>query len=223
MMVIEQKFSIREALKVGFNAFVDNIVLLIQLLVGIFGIGFTCILIAVITEIILIPTLLISTFALIVGNIILAIALYSLYLVMKIGLTGIYLDIIDGKKVTFSTLFARKHLIGKAFVVSWLYALMVAIGHMFFIVPGIILAIVYYFALYEVIDRDCGIIEAFSRSRQITHGVRWKLLCYGLINWAVSSSPLFIFKSIISLGETYIYRQLDKRELRMFMNTSFFN
>lgn len=53
-------------------------------------------------------------------------------------------------------------------------------GLIFFIVPGIILAIMFSFATYFVLDKGLSPLEALKESRRITAGHKWQLFVLGL-------------------------------------------
>lgn len=227
-MAAIQKFSIRSALKFGFNAFIDHIWLFIQLIFAFIGLSIATALVSY-TLFVGLNKLHVAgimglngvfatftTYALVVFT-----AAWTLRLIVTIGITGIYLDIVDEKKVSVSTLFNQNHLVLKALLASWLYSFLVLLGLMLCIVPGIMIAVIYNFFLYELVDRNCGIFEAFTRSAAITKGSRLKLFQYLVIDWIVSW-VFIVLKPITTLGEAYIYRQLDQRELHNFLNTPIF-
>lgn len=56
----------------------------------------------------------------------------------------------------------------------------IVIGLILLIVPGIILALMFMFVSYIVIDRSMGPIEALQESRRITDGHKWNLLGFAL-------------------------------------------
>ncbi len=63
---------------------------------------------------------------------------------------------------------------------SLLVALAVLAGLILLIVPGIIVGLALSFALYVVIDKDLGPVEAFKESMRLTKGNRLKLLYLAL-------------------------------------------
>jgi uncharacterized membrane protein len=63
----------------------------------------------------------------------------------------------------------------KFFFASILSGLAVGIGIILLIVPGVILALMFLFVKYIVIDRELGPIEALKESRRITAGHKWQL------------------------------------------------
>jgi uncharacterized membrane protein len=56
---------------------------------------------------------------------------------------------------------------------------MVMVGLLLFIVPGIWLGLKYGQAMNALVDRNCGVIEAFKYSSKITEGHKAKLMLLG--------------------------------------------
>ena len=61
-----------------------------------------------------------------------------------------------------------------------IFWIMVYIGLLLLIVPGIYILLTYCFYGLEIIDRGLGPVEALSRSAKITKGEKWNLLRLGL-------------------------------------------
>lgn len=75
-----------------------------------------------------------------------------------------------------------------------LYGVMVIIGMIAFIIPGIYLAIRYGFFWYGIIDGHKGVMESFQESARITDGVKWQLILFALASMGV------IFLGMLVLG-----------------------
>ncbi len=59
--------------------------------------------------------------------------------------------------------------------VTILFGLMMGLGMLLLIVPGLIVLVVFFFSPFIVIDRATGPIEALKASMEITKGHRWQL------------------------------------------------
>lgn len=68
-----------------------------------------------------------------------------------------------------------------AFVVLVIYSLTVTIGTIFFVVPGIFLAVSFVFAQPAVILEDAGVLESFRRSWNLASGNRLQLFGLGVL------------------------------------------
>lgn len=93
--------------------------------------------------------------------------------------------------------------------------LIILIGLIFFIVPGIIFALKYFFVSTILVDQDLKIGESLRKSSQLTKGVRFELLLLsfvfllvsilGLLALGVGFLPALI---VIYLADAYVYNQL---------------
>lgn len=129
-------------------------------------------------------------------------------------------------------------LIVRFVVVQLVLILLFMLGVLLFIIPGIIIALSYFFVTEVLIDQDTSAKKVFRISEKLTEGVKWSLLGYimiiGLfgvivaaINWyyfgfsnppplwatylqlAVSS---FIVTPLVSQSSVYLYKDLKRQE-----------
>jgi uncharacterized membrane protein len=133
-----------------------------------------------------------------------------------LGLTKIALDLADRRTPQFSDLWAPAPLFLNYLVAEILFGLMLAIGLVLFIVPGIIVAIVFGLYSYVIVDRGAGPIEALSRSAALTKGVRMDLFIFGLLIIGINILGalallvgLLVTVPISMIAGAYVYRQLD--------------
>ena len=102
---------------------------------------------------------------------------YSLYI----------LGIRRGEQMPYSSLFEGFAFAGKIILLNLATAIFVALWSCLFVIPGIIAAYRYSFALYNLIeDPELGIMEAIQMSKQQTRGYKWELFVTTLsfIGWA---------------------------------------
>jgi hypothetical protein len=133
-----------------------------------------------------------------------------------IGWVAITLDITDGRRVTANGVTARFRLFLPYAIAAVLYSVMVMVGLMLLVVPGIILAIIFAFYGFHIIDTgSTDPIGALRRSAEITKGHRGKLFVFGvvLVLFNILGLMLFligvVFTSGISLlAVAHVYRQL---------------
>jgi len=57
---------------------------------------------------------------------------------------------------------------------------LIGLGYLLFIVPGVILTLMFLFAPYILLTEDVGVVEALKRSKELTKGYRWNLYKKGL-------------------------------------------
>lgn len=129
-----------------------------------------------------------------------AIAIVSVIISFIIGIViGLFqirvaLDVADGKQATFDSIQRVLPVLGKAVLTHILYSIIVIIGIFLFIVPGIIWAIKYQYALYFVVDKGISPFEALEASGKATQGEKWHLFLFNLV------LGLIIFAGLLALG-----------------------
>ncbi len=199
-----QKFSIGEAIEFGWNITKNNL-------------GFFIVLLIIAGLILIIPgTLSQLTRHNAPGlSIIFSIGSFVLQIIIGMGLIRIALKFHDTEKAEFSDLFCCLHLFFKYLIGSILYGLIVSVGTILLIIPGIIWAIKFYFFSYLIVDKGLGPIEALKRSSAITDGVKWDLFLLGLLLFGINligAIPFFlgwfITIPIIMVATAFVYRRL---------------
>lgn len=92
----------------------------------------------------------------------------SLYL--TIGIMKIALSAARGEPVALGELFSGAALVPAVFAATVLFGLMALVGFLLLIVPGVILSLMFSQYMFLMIERDAGILESLSLSRNITDG-----------------------------------------------------
>ncbi|KAA3661034.1 MAG: DUF975 family protein [Calditrichaeota bacterium] len=135
--------------------------------------------------------------------------------VIEMGFFKIALKVYDGQEPDFNDLIANFHLFLYYFAAGLLYGVMVLVGVLLFIIPGIILAIQFYFAFYLIVDKAMGPISALEMASKLSRGSRWDLFVFflALIILNIIGAMLLLiglFATIpMSLFATaYVYRKL---------------
>jgi uncharacterized membrane protein len=136
---------------------------------------------------------------------------------LAIGWIKIALDITDGRPVTASAVTERFGLIGSYLLAALAYTVMVFVGLVLLIVPGIILAIVFAFYGFHIVDTgDRSPVRALRRSAEITRGERGRLFLFGVLLIALNILGLLVLvvgvlvtSAISILAAAYVYRQLS--------------
>lgn len=127
----------------------------------------------------------------------------------RAGLTVMSLKIYNQNECSVIDSVPQFFLAVKMVIASVLYALGAGIGFFFFIIPGLFFMV--RFALYQqyLVDHNCGIIESFSRSFQITKGKNGSALCGLMITWfltwfgTVGLLKIFLGASGIIIGHVF--------------------
>jgi uncharacterized membrane protein len=111
---------------------------------------------------------------------IVTILVWILDLILEMGMIRISLDFVENKKTNYKRLFYTNSLFNY-FVVTIIKSVVVLIGFIFLIVPGIILSIKLQYATYFVIDKNLGIGDSLKKSWALTKGIKWNLFLFGLL------------------------------------------
>lgn len=217
---MEKNFSIKQAFVFGFNAFCDNFFLLLALAIT-FGFIVSLPEILKITLGIKIPQLIDLIYSSVAGS------------MMMLCLIKFFLNCYDQTQDKLDGVLSQWHLIGKYILTHALYSLIILLGFVFFIIPGIYLAIRLFFYDYAIVDKNSSVIGSLKESWQITQGVTGHLFIFSLASFGVCSlatiflailaalrvpkavvMPIFaigIFASIfiVLLAWTFAYRKLS--------------
>lgn len=143
---------------------------------------------------------------------------YLLGTLINMGVTAFYLAAHDNPDtVELSALWHPQPFL-KFLGTSILVTVVVAIGFVLLIVPGIIAMLFFLFAAFIVIDRDLGPFDAMKESMRITEGYRWPLLGFIivlsliLVAGAIALGVgLLVAMPVATLAFTHAYRVLSGR------------
>ena len=142
--------------------------------------------------------------------------LYYFFLILfSAGLTKAMLNICDNIELKFGILFSQGKLVLKFAGVYILYVLIVSLGTLLFIIPGVIWSLKYYFVFSLVIDKNMSPIEALRESAKMTEGLKWDLMGFLFVvtilaytGIAVVLVGLMATIPMSLLATQYVYRYL---------------
>ncbi|MDR2775253.1 MAG: glycerophosphoryl diester phosphodiesterase membrane domain-containing protein [Tannerella sp.] len=122
---------------------------------------------------------------------------------------------LDGEEPQFSSYGQVSRKLPAYLAAYLIYSIIIAIGSVLFVIPGIYLALRLQFFMASIIDEDTGIIKSFKRSWEITKGHSMRLFVVMLIMLLISfigQIALFvgIFVAIPLIVLTYgvVFRRL---------------
>ena len=135
---------------------------------------------------------------------------------IAIGWIKIALDIIDGHRLRAEAVIDRFRLVVPYLLAALLFSLMVTIGLVLLIVPGIIVIVVFGFYGFHIVDTgDSNPISALRRSAEITRGHRLQLFLFGLVLLGINLLGILLLvigvlitSGISLLAVAYAYRHL---------------
>lgn len=140
---------------------------------------------------------------------------FVLGIIIQSGLIAFALHAIDGVQPRFADLFSQLSIFWRYLGASILYGLMLLVGFILLIVPGVYLMITYAFWPYFLIDKKVSIIDSFKMSAQATKGHKWSLLVLYVFIIALNVLGLCVFlvgilvtAPLTALMLAYAYRKL---------------
>jgi len=137
-------------------------------------------------------------------------------LIIGVGATRISLRLHDGGTAAVRDLFAVEGpLLWRYVLASLLYVLIVAVGTVLLVIPGIIFAVRYIFYGYAVVDRGALPMESMAQSAAATKGVWWNVSLFGLVLILLNILGamllvvgLLITTPISAIAAAWVYRRL---------------
>jgi len=112
---------------------------------------------------------------------------------LSLGVARIGLNIVSGREFSVGTLFSGGPKFLPALGATILYGLMVIIGLVLLIVPGIYLALRYGQFINGMVDRDLGVFDSFKYSSSITTNNRGSLLGLAFMGLLVMLAGVIAF------------------------------
>jgi len=140
-------------------------------------------------------------------------------LTLNIGLLKFYLKLTHDQTANFTDLFTHLNinLLIKYFIGSILYLILISLGFILLIIPGIIMSLGYSFSLIYIVDLNLNPIRALKDSWAITRGIKLKLLLYlfsvcllNLLGALTLGIGLLITIPISMISFIYLYRTLNQ-------------
>ena len=104
---------------------------------------------------------------------------------MALGLCRVGLNIVSGKEATVGMLFGEGGKLLRAIGASIIFGLMVVVGFILLIVPGIYVMLRYGQFMYAIVDRNMGVMESLSYSSSITTNNRMNLFLLAILSFAI--------------------------------------
>ncbi len=137
-----------------------------------------------------------------------------------LGLTRMALNSYASLPVKFDMVFKESwNVLWRYAVVAILSLIIVVIGLILLIVPGIIAQVMICLSLFLVLEKNMRPIEALKESRRMTKGKRWTLFLFvlttvviNLIGAIPAGLGLLVTLPVSLLAFTHIYKAIDKSD-----------
>ncbi|MNX91420.1 hypothetical protein D3C86_1234970 [compost metagenome] len=136
---------------------------------------------------------------------------------LTLGYCSFYIDLLETGKPNIQALFNRltpaKVLHMVAF--SILYGLIVGLGFLFFVIPGVVFSTMFSQGPHLIVDRNLNCLQAMQESAKMTKGAKKDIFLFGWVAAGITLLGLLAFGvgvlaaiAIIGLAYAHIYRQL---------------
>jgi Tfp pilus assembly protein PilE len=109
----------------------------------------------------------------------------------------------------------RPEIFWKYLGASILLGLIIIVGFILLVIPGIIASIVFGFTLYLVVDKGLGPIEALKESARLTKGNRWRMFAFqgasgiiALLGFICLVLGIFVAIPVLALAGIEMYRRI---------------
>jgi len=142
-----------------------------------------------------------------------------IFLVIQLGAYNMILKIVDGKKATIQDLYTYSNIAMKVLrniVAGFIVGIAVAVGLVFFIIPGIYIAVRSMFFTYYIVDKDAGIVDSIKMSWDLTKNGVLNLfllaILFIIINFigAILIVGLAVTLPLTFLATAILYRKFQK-------------
>ncbi len=112
---------------------------------------------------------------------------------LGLGMVRIGLNIVSGKPFSIGMLFGQGDKLFRAFFGGILFGMMVVIGLVLLVVPGIYLALRFGQYMNAIVDKDMGIMDSFAYSSRITENNRMNIFVIFLFAILISVAGCLAF------------------------------
>ncbi|MCA9016747.1 MAG: hypothetical protein KDA77_15550 [Planctomycetaceae bacterium] len=125
---------------------------------------------------------------------------YLIIFYLQLGVQLVFLQIAKGEKPELSVMFGAGPYLVRMFLCSVIFAIVTSIGYLLLIVPGVILALMFWPFSYLLIDRNLPGIKAFTEAPTITKGNLLNL--FGVF---LATIGIVLLGGIVTLGIGLIF------------------
>lgn len=139
-------------------------------------------------------------------------------MLMTLGFIHLSLKIYRQQPILFGDLWSQTKLIWPYFLASLVYGVMLAVGFLLLIIPGIILALRYFYFSYVMVDKRRPVLVVLRQSARLTKGWTWSLFLFTLVQAAIVCLGILalgvgvlVAMPVVLLSEVYIYEFLLKQ------------
>ncbi|MBT7807871.1 hypothetical protein HN766_20375 [Candidatus Poribacteria bacterium] len=125
-----------------------------------------------------------------------------------------------GERAEVSDMFAELRLLPRYAAATLVATVVIMVGLLLLVVPGVILAVRLAFYGYFLVDQDAGPIESLRRSWHATRGITLKVLAFLFMLWIINVAGLlalgvglFVTVPIAIVATAYVYAAISPRAM----------
>jgi len=112
---------------------------------------------------------------------------------IMVGIWRALLGMIGGRKPDVGMMFQGFDRFGDAFLAGLISGILIGLGFVCLVVPGIILAIMWMFTYPVIAETGLGFWEAMRESSRLTEGYRWRLFLLALACGLIAILGVLVF------------------------------
>lgn len=197
-------FSKKEAIKFGFKVAKANITFFLA--VGVIWAAITIISQAIQTSL--------SSENQFVASFLVSIVMWIINSIISMGVIFILLKFVDNKKPKIKEIYYTKNLFN-FILASIIRTLIIIVGFILFIIPGIIFSIKLQYSEYLIVDKGKDAVDSLKGSWEMTKGVKWNLFLFGILlalinilGFLALLVGLLVTVPLSMVANAYVYRKL---------------
>jgi len=137
---------------------------------------------------------------------------------LNLGYFKIAVDAVDSKAPEFKELFSCFSLLLKYLIAAILYVIVVSIGLVLFIIPGVIWAVQFGFFPFVIVKERLGPFSALRKSSELTSGVKGRLIIFGIALFGINLLGLIAFGigviitiPLSVIAAAHVFHQLEEQ------------
>lgn len=205
---MNKSLNLKEAFSFAYNQIKNNFLFLI-ISFNVIPFFLTAVLWVIITQFTHLQRDVTAHDSLAVIGIIFLLALYVLY---ALGAAYVGLRLVDQKSVKKLDILSQYHLVMQGILVYLAYWTLVSIGLFLFAIPGLYLAMRWFFFPYALVE-GYGIRGSLNYSAKLSQGIKLHLLGYLIVIAVIIAIPILNFFApiISSLVGSWIYRHAENQ------------
>lgn len=152
------------------------------------------------------------------------VVIFGICIPLSVGIYSIARGYQDTHEIIFSNILVcfKENMVLKSIGLSFLLTIIIAVGIILFIIPGIIFAFMFAFAFFVMLDNpELGILDIISLSAKLAKGYKFKIFLYNIVLGIIPGLLYILLRESIAGIAIYFIISLVVSALT-FLGLSFF-